>query len=81
MSQHNHQDLTKALIYFVLWLISFAGLAMLYVQYRTDNTVELLGQRWDGNDALIVILCVALIPVTLLAKAAQHFFKYREAAD
>ena len=71
----------KAGVFFILWLISFAGLAMLYVQYRTDGIVEVFGSRWEGGQALTVLLIVAIIPVTLLAKAAQYFFKSQQTTN
>lgn len=65
----------------MLWLASLVALLSLLSEFRTTDSVELLGETYHGTDSLVALGLIAAVPVTLLALAIREFYEHFKGQD
>ena len=74
--QAHDTALRSAITMLVIWLVFFAVMLVIALEFRDTSMVELFGRTFTGPDALIVVGLSVSASVVFLALAIRRFQMY-----
>ena len=71
-------SLRGALGYGAAWIASIALTVDLLIDFRNEGRVSLLSNVFEGDDAVLLLGALVIVPVTLLALALRKLQQYAQ---
>lgn len=68
--------LRTALLLVAAWLVTLVGLFFLYAEFRDSGSITLLGNRYTGREALLIVSVYTALPITLFAVALKKLLEH-----
>ncbi|MDH3691736.1 MAG: hypothetical protein OEU36_20015 [Gammaproteobacteria bacterium] len=74
MGEGDRRYLKKGVVLVVAWLLTLWIVLPMYVSFRQDGLVTILGSQVQGGLAVVTLTVLSLVPVVLFALAIHNLY-------
>ncbi len=68
--------LIKGIVHLLIWLLFISRIIPKYLIFRKTNQVQLLGNSWEGDSAVLILLIATTTAIIVLAIAIKSIYQY-----